>query len=637
MKYFMHITWLCLFTLHLKAQTKSVSQTDTLREITIHSKKKIKNQTANQVIDSSILHQHKNESIKTILQLYSNVFVKNYGVSGLSTISIRGSSAAQSQVYWNGVSINNALTGITDLSNMPVALFDKMEIAYGSSETDAIGGGIHLLSTQPNFNSDFKAELAINYQTLKNVNTSGRLDIGKRNFHNTFKFSLQHDKNHFTFFNPDKDKQDTLNHALQKQYALLNDFNLRINHKSTFSMHSWIQYNFREIPAATFEPASSKYENINSFKNILQYNLLHNSRLNLKSTLGILSEKYIYHDSIISLKSQFLHYSIPFNTSLSYHINTTQTLQSDFLFNHNQLTLPTHNSLTRGGIRLIYKTNSIATLPLKLKTSFLFEFSNVFKTPPALELSLSYPLFSIFELSSSLSTRYRMPTLNELYYNPGGNVNLKPESSKNAELGINITKQETRTRIHGNCTVYRRLVDNWIVWYGNSILTPHNIQQVLSRGLEVNLNYTFLFRTSSTAEKNIRKPLPQISLQTLYAYTLSTTRQSVIPNDYSINKQLPYIPRYQFKLVAGFKNSTWSSQAIYTYTGYRFVTTDESQWLLPYHYTALHFGYKHHLKNFVESIEFRFKINNLLNTSYSSIVGRMMPTRHLNFEILLIH
>ena len=110
-----------------------------------------------------------------------------------------------------------------------------------------------------------------------------------------------------------------------------------------------------------------------------------------------------------------------------------------------------------------------------------------------------------------------------------------------------------------------------------------------------------------------------------YAYTIATTQSSLLPNDYSIGKQIPYIPRYQLKWNSGLQIQQFQVTGSLAYTGYRFVTTDETQFLKPYTIAQLDMRYKLTFRKMSHSVN--VTISNLLNTHYESIIGRVMPGR----------
>src|SRR6187402_1862581 len=80
------------------------------------------------------------------------LYLKSYGNNQLSTISIRGTTASQTAVLWNGININSPTLGQSDLALLPLYLFDQLSVRYGGSSalygSDAIGGSI-LLGQQP--------------------------------------------------------------------------------------------------------------------------------------------------------------------------------------------------------------------------------------------------------------------------------------------------------------------------------------------------------------------------------------------------------------------------------------------------------------------------------------------------------
>jgi outer membrane cobalamin receptor len=86
-----------------------------------------------QKIDSITLQQYNLQNVATLISQQLPVFVKSYSFNGLATLHFRGASAAQSQVLWNGVPIQNAALGMADISTVPVLFMSKVNVIYGSS------------------------------------------------------------------------------------------------------------------------------------------------------------------------------------------------------------------------------------------------------------------------------------------------------------------------------------------------------------------------------------------------------------------------------------------------------------------------------------------------------------------------
>jgi iron complex outermembrane receptor protein len=101
----------------------------------------------------------------------------------------------------------------------------------------------------------------------------------------------------------------------------------------------------------------------------------------------------------------------------------------------------------------------------------------------------------------------------------------------------------------------------------------------------------------------------------------------------SVNKQLIYTPRYTINsnILFGYDKMaiTFFDQCV----GYRYTTSDNSQWLDPYHVSSARFNYNINFK------AFNFTVfgacNNLFNKNYTILSGRPMPLRNYEMGITL--
>ncbi len=83
------------------------------------------------------------------LDVATNVNVRRYGGLGsFSTLSIRGSTSEQVQVYLDGVLLNQALGGGVNLGNLPLAGLESVQIYRGATPArfggNSLGGVVHL-------------------------------------------------------------------------------------------------------------------------------------------------------------------------------------------------------------------------------------------------------------------------------------------------------------------------------------------------------------------------------------------------------------------------------------------------------------------------------------------------------------
>lgn len=630
-----------------------INKSDTLREVLIKDKK-LEKTSGVQRIDSNTLAQYQSSSLQQVLQLHSNVFVKNYGIGAFSTISIRGSSAAQTAVLWQGIPINNAMTGITDFSTVSAALFEDIKINYGGTTPNIVGGTIELNNEKPSFVKSQAFGFGIAYESLQNLSMNMSLKHSNARQYFSIKVFGQHAKNIYNYYNRDAESYQKLTHAQASTSGAVFDYFLKIKSNKILSLHTWNALTDREIPAASFEKESSKKE-INSGNRFLIKYDYKNQWYNSVSSLGFIHDQLKYEDSLISFKNTALAISLPFTEIVNVYLTRRQKLGVEYRALLQKLLAPGDDHLLRNSIALRYEVEPIYK-KLFVQSFFQKEWSNVFSLPLIAGLSIRQKLFHENYLFASVASNYRSPTLNELYFVPGGNKNLKPETSRNLEAGLENNIKHGEHSLKASSILYSRDVQNWIVWYGGSILTPHNIQRVWSRGLEMDVTYRVGIRgerlgvrdeglgikgkalgvrgveTIATEKATLHRHYSSFKINVLYAYTLSTTKESAIANDYSIGKQIPYVPRYQLKLNLGLTKNDFEINYVYAYTGYRFVTTDESEYLLPYNTHNLFAFYTLRTKN-NHALLGTFKINNILNKSYESIVGRVMPGRSFSAGI----
>ena len=86
----------------------------------------------------------------------------NYANSGKQTVSIRGSNATDVAVFLDGVRINDANTGVADLSFIDLNSIEQIQVVKGGGSSlfgsDAIGGGVNVETRKATSNTVYVAE-----------------------------------------------------------------------------------------------------------------------------------------------------------------------------------------------------------------------------------------------------------------------------------------------------------------------------------------------------------------------------------------------------------------------------------------------------------------------------------------------
>ena len=215
-------------------------------------------------------------------------------------------------------------------------------------------------------------------------------------------------------------------------------------------------------------------------------------------------------------------------------------------------------------------------------------------------------------LRTSLQRSYRAPTLNERFYEPGGNPDLKPENGWSLEAGGSYSGQILdRVHMSHSLTAYDRKVRDWIIWLGGAIWTPHNLAAVHSRGLET--EHTL---TGSNGKVGWR-------MGATFGYSRSTPTESYLANDNSIGKQIPYTPEWT---ASGTGVLSWNGASLtylHSFASTRYITADESAALDPYSTGNLLLSYTS--TRFRPRIIVNAAIQNIWNSRYSVVAFRPMP------------
>ncbi|WP_124636211.1 TonB-dependent receptor plug domain-containing protein [Taibaiella sp. KBW10] len=588
-------------------------------------------------ISSLTLRQYQQFSLATLLSQQTTVFVKSYGINSMATLSFRGASSAQSAVLWKGVPILNPALGVSDVSMLQTGLFDKITLQYGSNAallgSGNIGGAL-LLDNQQDYPKQNSLKLGLG------MGSYGRKEGNVQALWQSKKWIIKWNafglaaKNNFRFVNNNQETEAT-SHADLKAFGSILATTYKIDPTQHISLDLWYQRYYREIPKALFESQSSKEQTDAAFRSLLHWEKQH--RLHTFYAKFSLNKEYLkYTDTFYQINTQ--------NTVNQYYQelgwkNTFQLRQT--AAQHTVLvTLP----FQYVAIRLLSGETYFQNRPaltgtyrythghqkLSLQANIRQEWNQGKALPLLSGTGIHYDIVKNTSwqigLNGTIQRTYRLPTLNELYNFPGGNQELKPEQGWNREVSYTLSwsSPHQKVQVDHQLNYFNRHIKDWIYWLGGAIWTPHNIAQVHNRGLESN----------NTLRIQISAPV-QLQLGLKTAYILSTTEQSYIPNDNSIGKQIPYTPRYNGQVNIGLHWKELYLNYNHTYTGYRFVTTDESQFTLPYQTGNVQALYSFPLAKV--RCNASVQVQNIWNARYVVIAQRPMPQRYvvagLQFEL----
>ncbi len=565
-----------------------------------------------QEIDSATMDQYQFQDLSQLLTQQSPVFLRSYGLNGLATLNFRGSSASQSLVLWNNIPIQNAALGISDISLFPVSMAGNVRLLYGGQGalwgSGSMGGALLIESPPPAFDRQTHATIGMGFGSYQQQQVQGRAGWSSNKLDVSTSVFLQTAKNDFPFRREDGTASRTrhagLNGAtLQSQIAYRSGIGL-------FRIAGWYQQSHREIPAALFESYSTKQRSDQTLRLMGDWNRTRGN-VSMHARTAFISDRMAFDDDTIHLHTDVQSNQFFAEAGLRY-----RKKRSEWLF--------------FAPVQYLWMGSAEGgdQLRLALAGAYRLHLQRLFITVSARGeridarsvllpgLSASYDLQPWMKLKMNLQRTYRAPTLNELYYEPGGNINLQPEHGWGAEAGtlVSLGKND-RWEVNQELTLYSRLIRNWIYWMGGSIWTPHNLAKVHSRGVE----------SITQGQMKLGGWLLHGGLN--IAYTRSTTVESYIPNDGSTGKQIPYTPRVNGQYNLGFTVSGFRFNFNHCFTSGRYFNADETGYIRPYQLLNLQLSYTRLV--FRRKLIATFQLNNLTGKEYQIMQGRPMPGRNV--------
>jgi len=230
---------------------------------------------------------------------------------------------------------------------------------------------------------------------------------------------------------------------------------------------------------------------------------------------------------------------------------------------------------------------------------------------------------------ASASRNYRYPSLNDLYFLPGGNPDLLPESGYSYDAGLAYsTAKEGLGSLELSATWFDSYINNWIVWIPTfkGYWTPRNVLQVHAYGIETKAKGKWLISPDWMAEGSAN-----------FAWTPSINHgDPACWADEAIGKQLVYIPQFSSSAVASLAYKSWRLSYKWCWYSERYTTSDNDMAtrigrVLPYFMNDI--VLEKRLATRYAGLSFKLAVNNIFNEEYESVLNRPMPGRNFEFFI----
>lgn len=643
---------ICFLTfLHLAFYSKGQTIPDTvkIREVNILAKRKIEEAGLKITRPDSLERAtFLTADLSELLSDYSPVFIKSYGRGSSATASFRGAAASHTQVYWNGMNLNSPMRGQADLSLVPVYFTDGMYLLHGGSSmtkgSGALGGSIHLENT-PDWNSSHTIEGMAELGSFESRKGFLKFTLGSNVIQSSTRLFYESSENNYPFFNSGvmPQRPDTLKNAGNKKGGILQEFYLRHARDNVSGLRLWLQGSDRNLPQLMSYQGSEREEYQTYVQFRAQYDWKrYTDGLNYHFFTGINTTRLNYYratpefdfvnEDSESRELGFLNHLRIFR-QFDDETFVTMTLNANY-YEVNAL-----NRVTGTGFEK-YRMETSLMMNLHLKPSPFFAMYVLLRADyydddmvplipsVGLEWQIARTLPVVFRANAARN--FHKPTLNDLYWIPGGNPDLSAEDGYTGDVSLSATLGNGKVSFSNELTGYISLIENWITWQpassGAYFWEANNIRDVLSRGLEYQYNASlkqgrFNFRSGGN-----------------YSYTRTTNQNAVNSADASRGKQLIYIPRHKggAYLSAGWNRFIVKFDLHGVGKRYTKSSNQESafeQVLNPYWLGKLTAG-KQINYNDVQAY-LRLSVENIFNQSYQSILWRPMPGRYYTMSVAL--
>ena len=610
-------------------------------------------------------------SIADVLTFNSPLFVKQYGRATLSTVSFRGTGPSHTQVTWNGMRINNPMLGMTDFSMIPSYFIDDASLLHGTSSVNEAGGalgGVVKLSTAPAAADGFGLQYIQGIGMYRTFDEFLRLTWGDEHWQVSTRAVYQSSRNDYKYRNRDKKENiyDEEMNIVGSYYPVernksgafddvhvLQEIYYNTGRGDRFGLNAWYINSNRELPLLTTDYADdTRFEN----------------RQREHTLRSVLSWDRLRRDWKVGAKAGYIHTWMAYDyrrdpgngimTSMTrsrsridtfygqaageYAVGDEWLFTADIALHQHFVRSADKNIVLQQGDKAIvgYDQGRVeidAAVSAKWRPAERLGLSAVLReqlygtkwaTVPALFADYLLSKRGNVVAKASVSRNFRFPTLNDLYFLPGGNPDLKNETGVQYEAGLSFAVgRDAIYTLSGSASWYDQRIDDWILWLPTTkgFFSPVNIKEVHAYGVEVRADLSVMLARGL-----------KLDLDGTFSWSPSiNVGEPMSPADQSVGKQLPYEPEFSGTATGRLAWRSWGLLWQFCYYSERYTMSSNditlTGRLTPYvmNNLSLEKGFAFRRAD----LSLKATINNLFNEEYLSVLSRPMPRMNCEFFI----
>ena len=584
-------------------------------------------------LDSAVLAQYRGSTAADVLGARLGLYLKNYGPGQLSIVSLRGTSAQHTAVLWNGLNIALPTLGQNDLALLPIGANTQLLVQPGPAAalygSGAVGGAI-ILRTEPDYRPGLRGSGQADAGSFGlrggslDVRTATRalalrVAASYRTAQNDYPYTVQEPAGRVRY--------TMQNAALRHQYSFSPDLAWRVGAAGELTAAAWLTEADREIQPGTGTAGSQARELDQSRRLVLGYRRATSSGGQYQMRGAWFEDVINYSDQGATSNSRVrttqaqAEYTLPLGALASLRLGGEAQHFAALVDGYG--TEPIAENRAAAFALLRYDPRPRLRLSANLRAAAL-PAGLAPLTPtvgvewdvwaPAAPDTLAAAVQPGLTLKGSAARTYRAPTLNERYWQPGGNPDLQAESGGGYELGLRHRwGQVRRLALETELTAFHQLVNDWVQWLPlgpNGAYSPRNLRQVRSQGLEAS---TLL---------RLRRGQYRASARVAYSFTETQKTQGVPADADPVGRQLAFVPLHRVSATTDHQWRHWLASATYTFYSYAYSNASATEFLPGVALLGATLGRTVALPGGATSVTLLLQGTNLLGAEYESYPAR---------------
>jgi len=589
-----------------------------------------------------------NLSIENTLARYTPVFFKTYSPGGIATVSHRGFGASQTLLLWNGFVLNQLTLGQPALGGMQANDNMNFGLVSGTQAASGFTGGLaSYVYVDDIFYRDtvYERRLIMSGGSFGTGAVSFFSDYSIRKTRISFELSGMNSENNFIFHNNSTG-------ANQSEWPLENRiaasfFNMSLKSnvlipikKGDIRLSVWAGSQFNETPAQLLSPQLPDNESQeNRFVRISGFvPLISADDAGLQLRFFFSADTFLYKNNQLSISdgtatqtfamrwNAYARAGAGHDCTLEYYPEMYRVSSDNFskavLHTDQRVKLKYHLSRFDAWNADVWahvitrNFNEVYPLP-GMSLSFL---------PGKMSGNIAYK-WNFLKIYAGIARNMRMPTMNDLYWVPGGNPDLKPEDAWMTDMTVVVDKTNIRSNSQnsGNKSTlkwnlqlspfYAKTNDliRWTPDSASSQWYASNVAKTKQYGAEAVATMSYAWKKNTLSG----------SLNATRVFALDMTNEEI--------HTLMYVPAQTMNAVLSFGHGIWSGGYEFHYTGKRFSSSDNDRYMPE---IFLHDAFFSATKKIgTNQLSLSVRINNIMNADYQYIAWYPMPRR--NFYVTL--